>query len=209
MARTSAEPLGDQVSMLLERVKELRRAGDFGVLVAAARDAADEIERRVGEHWGDSEREAMAVVRRFTFNAAADVWPGWSVTDKAPDTRNLLAAQELALRSVRLTKLLGLGLVQQATGIWLCGAFDLALGRYAEALSIFVDARDRYIAAEAPGLVLLMEGYIAIVRQISGEQIQVDAQSLDKVTANIAAAGFEDGAEWIEQLHTALKVFAR
>jgi hypothetical protein len=84
MAKKSAEPLGDHVSRLQERVKELRRAGDCGVLIAAARDAADEIERRVGKHWGNSEREAMAVVRRFTFNAAADAWPGWSLSEKAP-----------------------------------------------------------------------------------------------------------------------------
>ena len=49
-------------------------------------------------------------------------------------------------------------------------------------------ARQHYIAGKAPGLVLLMEGYIAIVRQIAGHQVAADG---------------------IEQLRTALKVFAR
>ena len=69
-------------------------------------------------------------------------------------------------------------------------------------------ARRHYIAAKAPGLVLLMEGYIAIVRQITGDQIPADGEDLHQITARIAAGAFEDGAEWIEQLRTALKVFA-
>jgi len=70
-------------------------------------------------------------------------------------------------------------------------------------------ARQHYIAGKAPGLVLLMEGYIAIVRQIAGHQVAADGEDLHQISARIAAGGFEDGAEWIEQLRTALKVFAR
>jgi hypothetical protein len=63
-------------------------------------------------------------------------------------------------------------------------------------------------AAEAPGLALLMEGYIAIVAQITGHKT-TGAPDLKQIGARIAAGGFDDGAEWIEQLRTALKVFAR
>jgi hypothetical protein len=209
MTDTEAESLLDLVATWQERVKELRRAGDPGVLLAAANAAADEIEQRVGERWDDEQRQALTAVRRFTFNAAADCWPGWSVTDKPPDTRNLLAALELAQRSIRLVKKLGLGALQEGTGIWLCGAFDLALGRHADASNAFVVARQHYVAADAAGLVLLMDGYIAIVRQLDGLQGSADEEDLQQISARIAAGGFEDGTEWIEQLRTAQNVFAR
>jgi hypothetical protein len=206
---TGAESLRDLVATLQERVKELRRVGDPPVLLAAANAAADEIELRVGERCNDAERQALTAVKRFTFNAAADCWPGWSVPDKPPDTRNLLLARELAQRSALLVEKLGLGPLQEGTGTWLCGAFDLALGRHADASSTFAVARQHYIAAKAPGLVLLMEGYIAIVRQLAGDQVPAGAEELHQISGKIAAGAFEDGAEWIEQLRTALKVFAR
>jgi hypothetical protein len=43
----------------------------------AADAAADEIEQLAGERLDDAERQALTAVRRFTFNAAADCWPGW------------------------------------------------------------------------------------------------------------------------------------
>jgi hypothetical protein len=208
MTDTAAESLRDLVATSLERVNELWRAGDPAVLLAAANAAADEIEQRVGEPLNDAEREALTAVRRFTLNAAADCWPGWSVPDKPPERQTLLVAQQLAQRSVRLVKKLNLGSLQEGTGIWLCGAFDLALGKHVEASSAFGVARQHFIAAKAPGLALLTEGYIAIVRQITDLQVPADAEDLQQITARIAAGAFEDGADWIEQLRTALKVFA-
>jgi hypothetical protein len=210
MTDKAAESLNDLVATLLERIKELRRAGDPVALLAATHLAADQIEHRVaGEPWTDAQRQPLAAVKRFTYNAAADCWPGWSVPEKPSDIRNLMVAQELAQRSLGLVKKLGLGPLQEGTGIWLCGAFDLALGRLADASSAFAVARQHYIAAKAPGLVLLMEGYIAIVRQIAGDQAPAVREDLDQITARIAAGGFDDGDEWIEQLQTAVKVFAR
>jgi hypothetical protein len=208
MADAAAESLRDLVAASLERIKELRRAGDLAVLLAAANAAADEIEQRVGERLDDAGRQALTAVRRFTFNAAADCWPGWSVPDKPPEKRNLPVALALAQRSDQLTKKLGLGPLQEGTGTWLRGAFHLALGKHVDASSAFSVARQHYTAAQAPGLVLLMEGYLAIVRQITGEPIAAGEEDLHQITVRIAAGAFEDGAAWIEQLRTALKVFA-
>ncbi len=200
----------DTLSMLANqleaRVKALRGTGDDAALLAAARDAADEIERHPDAP--DSDRtEALKVVQRLTFNAAADCWPGWSVSDRPIDPDHLLAARELAERSLGLVRTLELGPVREATGIWLVGAFDLALGRYDEASRLFGDARGQYGAANAPGLVLLVDGYAAIVRQVSNRPASGD--DLDQVCARIAAGAFKDGDEWIAQLRTALEVFAR
>jgi hypothetical protein len=209
MTDTTATSLPDLVATLRERVEGLRHAGDPDAYLAAASAAADEIGDRVGEHWNDEGRQALTAVKRFTYNAAADCWPGWSVQDKPPDIRILLTALELAQRSTRLVKKLALGPLQEGTATWLCGAFDLALGRYADASSAFAVAHQLYIAAKAPGLALLTEGYIAIVAHIARHKATGGAPDLEQICATIAAGNFDDGAEFIEQLRTALKVFAR
>jgi hypothetical protein len=209
MTDATARSLRDVVTTWGARVDQLRRAGDPEALLAGASAAADEIENRIGEHCNDEERQALTAAKRFTYNAAADCWPGWGVADKPPDTRILLVALGLAQRSATLVKRLALGPLQEATATWLCGAFDLALGRHADAASAFAIAQQLYTAANAPGLALLTEGYIAIVAHIDGRKTTAGAPDLNRIVAQIAAGSFDDGAEWIEQLRTALKVFTR
>lgn len=193
-----SDGLSDLVRESQQRVKELRASGDLTALLAAAEAAADAIERCVGDGSSDLEREALIAVKRFTYNAAADCWPGWSVPTAAPDPQVLAAGLNLARRSHGLVMKLGLGPIQEGTGTWLVGAFELALGRYAQAREAFAQARESYLAAKAPGLLLLTEGYLAIV---DGD--------VEAVCARIAAGGFEDGPEWVEQLRTAAQVFGR
>jgi hypothetical protein len=192
------------------RVEEPRRTGDAAAILSAVRGAVDEIERHAnGDYSDDTKREALMAIQRLSFNAAADCWPGWSVPAEPAEARDLEPARELAQFSLGLVDKLGFGPIRQGTGTWLVGAFDLALGRYAEASKTFATARDYYLAAPAPGLVLLVEGYIAIAHQVAGGAGPADGGDLDQVFARIAAGKFEDGDEWIAQLRTALLVFAR
>jgi hypothetical protein len=209
MTDATAQSLPDLVATWAARVDLLRRAGHPEALLAGSGAAADEIENRVGERCDDEARQALTAVTRFTYNAAADCWPGWSLPDKPPDTRILLVAVELARRSARLVNKLALGPLQKATAIWLCGAFDLALGRHADASRAFATAQQLYAEANAPGLALLTEGYIAIVAEIDEREAAGGASGLEQIVARIAAGNFDDGAEWIEQLRTALMVFRR
>jgi hypothetical protein len=198
--------LTDLVGKLEKRVNELRRAGDAAALLSAARDAADQIEHRVTNPPGDGEqREALMVLQRLTFNAAADCWPGWDPSKEPPNSGNLLAARELAQYSALLVERLELGQVRSGTGHWLVGAFDLALARYSEASGTFAVAHEHYVAANAPGLALLVEGYMALVREMTNE-VSSEKDSLDQICAKISTGGFKDGVAWIAQLRTAREV---
>jgi hypothetical protein len=206
---SATEPLPDLVAKLEKHVSEVRRTGNPAAILAAANAAADLIEQRVGVCSNDAERAALTAVKRFTFNAAADCWPGWSVTGPAVDAGTLLAGLQLAQRSAALVESLALGGTQEGTAIWLSGAFELALQRLTDASSSFAHARQCYITATAPGLVLLMDGYLAIVQRLASNSSQADAENFEQVCARLAAGGFEDGPAWVEQLRTALKVFTR
>jgi hypothetical protein len=203
------ESLTDLAARLEQRIKDLRKAGDLSALLAAAADAADEVERRISDAGADgAKRNALMSVQRLTFNAAADAWPGWSIPDQPPDPDHLRAGRALAERSARIVGTLELPPVRQATGIWLVGAFDLALGRHADAFSRFATARAHYLAANAPGLVLLTDGYLAILRQIAPDGAG-QGESLEQVCARMSAGEFKDGPAWVAQLRTAQRVFVQ
>lgn len=201
------------VSRLEKGVDEARRGRVPAAILAAATTAADTIEHRVGIGLNDascneSERTALLAVQRFTFNAAADCWPGWDFPAPPVDAETLAAGLEMARRSARLVAVLKLGHVREGTGSWLSGAFELALGKLSDAASSFSVARQSYIVGNAPGLVLLTEGYIAIARRLAAHPNATDAQELEEIYGKITAGGFKDGPSWIEQLRTAAKVFA-
>src|ERR1700742_3368684 len=121
--------LADLVLQLERHVNEVRRGGNPEEIIQAANAAADAIEQRAADCSSDERRAALIAVKRFTFNAAADCWPGWSITGPAVDERTLLAALQLAQRSAALVESLALGSVQEGTAVWMSGAFELALGR--------------------------------------------------------------------------------
>jgi hypothetical protein len=203
-----SQSLTDIVATFGERVKALRKEGDLAALLAAARDGADEVERRIGDAKGnDEQREALMAVQRWTYNAAADCWPGWSIPSAPPDPRLLAEARELAQRSSDIVERLDLGRQRQGNGIWLCGAFDLALGRYEDASRAFAVAHEHYVAADAPSGALLMEGYLAIVRAIGEGEGSGESSALDQVCARMSAGEFKDGAALVTQLRTALAAF--
>ena len=205
-----SQTLTDLAAQLEARIKELRKAGDLDALLATAREAAREIEQRIDRaDWNDAQRSALMAVQRLAYNAAADCWPGWSVPSEPSHQRRLIAARELALHSSELVERLGLPPRRKGTGIWLVGAFDLAIGKYAEASSNFTDAREHYATAGAPDLVLLMDGYLAIVQQVGRDGASVDGTGLDQVCARISAGDFKEGPAWIAQLRTAQEAFAR
>ena len=203
-----SQSLTDIVAKLGERVKALRKEGDLAALLAAARDAADEVERRIGDAKGNEEqRDALMAVQRWTYNAAADCWPGWSIPSEPPDARMLVAARELAKHSLDIVERLDVGRQRQGTGIWLCGAFDLALSRYSDASRAFAIAHEHYVAADVPSGALLMEGYLAIVREIGEGGSSGEGSALDQICARISVGEFKDGAALVAQLRTALAAF--
>jgi hypothetical protein len=205
------EALPSLVARSVQHINALRRQGNPAAVLAPATAAADAIEQQAGDPSSEEARVALTAAQRFTFNVAADCWPGWSTEGPEIDRRDLSSALRLAQLSSRLVDTLGLGGIQQGTGIWLTGAFHLALGAHMDAATSFATARERYVAANAPGLALLTEGYLAInrqlARQLAPESTHANADTLEQVCSKITAGGFKDGADWIAQLHTALEVF--
>jgi hypothetical protein len=213
--------LAVEASTWEERVKDARRRGDVETALTVAATAADTIERRLNvtrndnNNWEGEEREALKTVKRITFNAAADAWPGWQQSSDKPAqvvmaSDTLITAKALAQRSADWVHKLQLGAIQEGTGIWLVGAFDLAMGDFDEALTRFSIALQQFQAAPAPGLALLTKGYAVMTEGLrAGRSRDNIAKDLEEVYSQISSAGFEVGQEWIEQLRSALQAFTK
>jgi hypothetical protein len=214
-AGSTTEPMPALVARLQKQVAEARATGSPDLVLATANAAADEIERRIGVELTPASissltgptRAALLAVKRMTYNAAADCWPGWLTTDQRPNHQQLLKALATARRSALLVQTLSLGPVQEGTANWLIGAFELVLGQFDQAVDLFTAAHERYVAANAPGLALLTEGYLAITYKVGRRPMLVTTKTLDQVIAAISAGNFEDGDEWVAQLRAAIKLF--
>jgi hypothetical protein len=191
----------------------MRGVADAGAILAAANAAADAIEQRVGNaerELTEPERAALGAAQAFMFNAAADCWPGWQVAenDTADKSESLNAGLALARRSSSLVHRLQLGAVREGTAHWMIGAYDLALGRWDDALASFSTALIRYTDAQAPALVLLARGYIAIAYEAAGRPLPEGSADFDSILSALASSTLEDAAAFSDQLQTARRIFA-
>jgi hypothetical protein len=179
--------------------------------VAAAKQADSAIQARLGaaaEALSAEQRAALLAAKRLLFNAAADCWPGWAVDSPRGSEADLLGALELARRSGQLVEQLALGATQEATAIWLEGAFELALGRADAALASFGRAEQRYRDVPAPAQILLMQGYAAIACAAGAASPPEGVEALDRILAALAEDDLEDGPEFRDQLLVAHRIFA-
>src|SRR5437868_1710805 len=162
----------DYVDHLVHQIDEARRRGDLDHLLNAARDAVDQLMASAPE--ADDPLEvahirALEAARRIGYNAAADVWPGWSIDAPPRSPSQLLAAHKLAERSKALVERLGKGPKERGNALWLIGAHELAQGNYEKALHAFLGAAGEYESLPLPQL--LTQGYIAITRDAAGSPL--------------------------------------
>lgn len=205
--------LEEDVSAWEVKVKEARRSKDALKILDVAKQAVADIDQRLSnEAHGEDEavqRAALLAIKRITYNAAADAWPGWEAESTQMSTATLEEAKALAQRSLDIVRKLRLDDIQFATAVWLVGAFNLALGNLRDADAEFGTATYFYRIGSAPGLSLLARGYTVIARCAQDKASQEETlKSLADTFDEIKSGSFKDGGFWIEQLRTAAKVFS-
>ena len=208
------ETLSDLVVRLRRQLNSLRGVADRQAIIIAANAAADAIEARVDPAapvLTETERAALVAAQALTFNAAADCWPGWEIApDKAAVSRvDLQGGLDLARRSFAMVQRLRSGALREGTAHWMVGAYQLALGQIDDAVSLLSLSVVRYQDARAPGLAWLARGYIAIAYETANQSRPDAVATFDEVLVAIETGGFEDAAEWREQLNIARRVFTR
>ena len=203
------EPLPAFVARQEDTLNRARKVERGAQLIESAKEAAGAIRARVpgpSQELSDEERAALIAVKRMLYNAAADVWPGWSVDDPRSRREELDDALDLARQSADLVEVLNLGKCQEGTAAWLVGAFELALGQIEDSLTSFSRAERLYTDAAEPGLVLLARGYHAIACEAGGLTPGC-TPNLIEILEQLSAGNFEDAEGFCEQLRTAHTIF--
>jgi hypothetical protein len=193
-----------------EKIRDARKAGGIGAarrqdgianLLATARQAVAAVERAIGPIMGpdDAQASALRVLRKITYNTAADAYPGWEVNGPPRSAAELAAAESLARKCLSLVETLDESAERHGNALWLIGALALAQGKRHEARKEFGAAADFFTQAETPLMTALCDGYIGIADE--------DGPAVDAAITKIGALEDKYAKDMIDQLVIARQVY--
>ncbi len=193
-----------------EKIRDARKAGGSGAargqdgiasLLAAAREAVAEIEAAIFPFTALDEAQASAlrVLRKITYNAAADAYPGWEVNGPPRSAAELAAAESLARKCLSLVETLDENAERHGNALWLIGALALAQGKRDQARIEFRTAADFFTEAKTPLMTALCDGYIGIA--------DIDAPAVEAAIAKIGSLEDKYAKDMIDQLVIARQVY--
>lgn len=198
-----AERYSDLVKDFYWRDKALQRAVTFaraGIQYCLTK--AQELQQDDAE----AARKLRVYARAISYNLASFAWPGWAEEGILVSASDLAAGLDAARLTLRLTTELTEEPDKLANAYWVLGAQLLAAGDHADAVEAFQRCETEGVKAEDPNLELLGSGYKGIAMILDGE---TDGQSiLDAAIEGFGELDTEDSPFFIDQLNTALRVFA-
>ncbi len=148
----------------------------------------------------NSARELRFAAKRIATNAASFTWIGWDEPDveiSPEQMRHGLAFARYAVRQLHELEPTG---AQLAYTYWFLGAHLIADGSYAEALTVFVAARDHSASDDRnPDSRTMNEGYIGLTKILSGDN-ETGESEFDASIAALESRDNEDAAFYAKQL---------
>lgn len=173
------------------------RAGvEFALRQAAAAASSDPV----------LQTEYLANARKYAFNIASNLWPGWGDEAVEPTTADILAAVDLARVHRRLVEAESGAPDLMANARWLMGALRLALGQEQTAHYEFEMAKALFERAGQPACVWMAEGYQALALQLMGTMAGEGLRRYEAALMELRKQG-DDGEFFADQLTTARRVF--
>jgi hypothetical protein len=172
---------------------------------------------RVATEWGlnrartsgnaECTNEILSTIKEMAYNLGSFLWPGWDEAGIVLTGEDAAIGEAAAARNLKLALDLGRGPLPLAHAHWLLGAYRLAAEDGAAARDAFVRAAAFAGEANDCSHRLLNLAYAALAdglrenSEIHSEEVYRDA--LD------ALAGVEHGADFVQQVRVAERVFAR
>jgi len=146
--------------------------------------------------------------KAISYNIASYTWPGWGEPERMATLSDLDWGFDAAKMNLRLARELEKPPIKLSIAHWMLGACHLAAGRYDEAVGAFTLAKTKAIEAEDKPNEMLAIGYVGVAKLVADPQDKKARETFDKVIATFKEEQPEYWEFYIEQLETALKVFA-
>ncbi len=192
----------------IEQVIHFANAGIHYCLARAwsSGDLGDDL---YDEIYDDPERELLFAAKRMATNAASFTWIGWNEPDIEITREQRRRGIAFARYSVRQLRELDPTGAQLAYTYWYLAAHLMANESYADALSVFGEARDHSASAGGdPDQPAMFDGYIGLTKILSGDN-ETGESEFDSAVAALESRDSEDAAFYAKQLVDVRTFFER
>jgi hypothetical protein len=183
----------------LESAVAVGRAGFQHALTAAARLPAADAEQA---------EQLRGKAKAISYNIASFTWPGWDEPGIVCTPALIAVGFDAANANLRLARDLKRGDLPLSRALWMLAGHHLARGGFGEAIGTYATAREHAVAAGSNGDIGLCTGFKALVRTLADSADAAAKEELEQAKAQLRTLG-DDGAEFIRQIETAAKVFAK
>lgn len=153
--------------------------------------------------------QLQRMARVISYNLASFTWPGWDEKDIVISQHDLTAGLDAAKLHLRLVNELKEEPMRFSIAYWVLGAQYMAAGEHDKAIDAFVSSMERAKEANDKESELLALGYIGVIKIVQGEKKAEGQKQLDEAIEGFNKLNTEDSNFFIEQLKTALQVFAK
>jgi tetratricopeptide (TPR) repeat protein len=151
--------------------------------------------------------ELRRAAKGFAYNFASFAWAGWDEPGVVITSADHAAGFDAARLNLRLAIELERGDLPASRAYWLVGAYQLADGKYNQAVSSFEEGIKFAKQADATVDELLNHGYILVTKMLATP----DDTSIPVAYENLKTAfqQVEHGGDFVQQLDTAYQVFSK
>ncbi|MCO5183768.1 MAG: hypothetical protein M9965_07500 [Anaerolineae bacterium] len=157
------------------------------------------------EYNSETAYAVLSGAKGLAYNLASFVWPGWGKPDLGVDATALALGREAAQVNLQLAHVLEKGPVPLSRALWLVAAYELNNGNYSAAAQRFGDAAQAAESADSESDLLLNRAYVCLANLLADQSVESQTaydEALDKLNA------VEHGAEFVEQVATARRIFS-
>jgi predicted enzyme related to lactoylglutathione lyase len=156
--------------------------------------------------------ELRGQAKAMAYNLASFTWPGWDEPGIVIGPSDLVTGMDAAKTNLRLGTELKKGPLPMSRAHWILAAHELAAGKHDDARKDFAKACEYADTAGAPADHSLSAGFAALTELLDGavksdESTSGLKQRLQEAEARLKT--LEDGEMFIQQIHTAARVFGK
>jgi len=144
--------------------------------------------------------------KALAYNLASFTWPGWGEEGVAISQSAMRIGYDAARLNLRLAAELKRSEDALARAWWTFGAHELSAGLYGPAREAFVQGHAHAVKSPDKALVLLLEGYTAMVDALVKPEPAARV-AFDKVITALQADKEGDGRDYASQLTEAFAIF--
>lgn len=155
----------------------------------------------------DKSKAILGTAKAIAYDLGSFLWIGWDEPEIKLLEEDRAIGQKAAALNLRLAIELKRDALPQSRAHWLIGAYELAARNFAAARESFEKAAGLAKDANATADAALNNAYAALTKTLEDRQAGASHEAYERALHELE--GVENGADLVNQVRTAEKVFSR